>query len=53
MIMYKQLKVDLTVSAEQLELLHFLLCNDRMRIMRDNPDELNNPGSYAKQIEQQ
>ena len=52
MIMYKQLKVDLTVSAEQLELLHFLLCNDRVRIMRDNPDSFNNPGSYAEQIEQ-
>lgn len=50
--MYKQLKVDLTVSAEQLELLHFLLCNDRVRIMRDNPDSFNNPGSYAEQIEQ-
>jgi hypothetical protein len=52
LIMYKQLKVDLTVSAEQLELLHFLLCNDRVRIMRDNPDSFNNPGSYAEQIEQ-
>ena len=52
MIMYKQLKVDLTVSAEQLELLHFLLCNDRVRIMLDNPDSFNNSGSYAEQIEQ-
>jgi hypothetical protein len=60
MIMYKQLKVDLTVSAEQLELLHFLLCNDR--VIRDNPDStildaidnpdsFNSPGSYAEQIE--
>jgi hypothetical protein len=50
--MHKQLKVSLTISAEQLELLHFLLCNDRIRIMRDNPDSFNNPGSYAEQIEQ-
>lgn len=48
---FKHTKVSVEFTAIQLEFLHFCLCNERQRILRESPDAFTNPGSYAENIE--
>lgn len=47
---FTQLRVQLSLQAEQLELLHFLISNEWARILRDSPSALYSPDTYASRI---
>lgn len=50
---FRQMFVDMTLRADQVEFIHFLLRTERERILRESPSALENcaPGSWIEQID--
>jgi hypothetical protein len=46
------MRPNIQLTAEDLELLHFLIGNERARILRESPEALDNFGSYAARVNQ-
>ena len=52
--MYKQLSVDVSLRADQISFLQFLLQTERSKILRDCPTALYDasPGSWAASVDE-
>lgn len=48
---FRSLRVSISLTAEELELMFFVLSNERARILRDSPDALQDDLSYASRVQ--